>query len=169
MNLEDILIRHDEHIRLCLKSCWGTQDYDDTKQEVIEKIIMKWKTIQNPLATKLWISQLIKNHLIDKSRKRKSRLGIEISMPEYEDDLANLFVDYQNPETELLNKEFCIKVLETCRQLPMTMRTMLKDRFYRQMDYKQIAEKHNVPVGTVKSRISRGRDVVKEGIADARQ
>ena len=164
MNLKDILIRHDEHIRYCLKSYWGTQDYDDTKQEVIEKIIVKWTTIQNPLATKLWISQLIKNHLIDKSRKKQSRLGIEISMPEHEDDLANLFVDYEHPETEMLDKELCIRMLEACRALPMTIRTMLKDRFYRHMDYKQIAEKHNIPIGTVKSRLSRGKEVVKEGI-----
>lgn len=168
MNLDDILIRHDEFIRYCLKPVWSSADYSDIKQDVLMKISAKWHTIKYPLATKAWISRLISNHLTDYFRKKKSEVVVsQLVINDSDRELDGLFVDYDTPEVLTQKKEFCQRLFHAFRELPKVFSVAIKDRFYNQMEYLEIAKKHKIPIGTVRSRISRGKKRLQEELKDA--
>ena len=62
-----------------------------------------------------------------------------------------------NPAEEVAKEELWLKVREALNDLSLKYRTPLVLRFYSDMDYKDIAQALDLPEGTVKTRLHRGK------------
>ena len=106
-----------------------------------------------------------KNFLVSKKRKREllnSDLSEEAS---YEIEPVETY----SPEDLLQATQLNKVITETIDQLGEDTRTALTLREMDGLSYEQIADVVNCPVGTVRSRIFRGREVIDEAISQYKQ
>ncbi|OCG16126.1 RNA polymerase sigma factor RpoE [Gilliamella sp. wkB292] len=103
-----------------------------------------------------------KNYLISQGRRPPSS-DIDASEAEgYEG--ADSLRDLDNPESLVLSKEVEKVVFEAIEALPDDLRTAITLREIDGLSYEEIAEIMDTPVGTVRSRIFRARDIIDEKI-----
>jgi len=112
-----------------------------------------------------WLTRIALNAATDILRKRKRR-PVE-PYPEWEDD------SWQPPAPEAENPERLSLVAQQRRVLAQAMNTITLDQRtaiilfdVQGYDYTEIAEMTGVSVGTVKSRIHRGRLALRESLGD---
>jgi RNA polymerase sigma-70 factor (ECF subfamily) len=68
----------------------------------------------------------------------------------------------EDPETLFMRKEFFKHLLACLRRLPEDLRTAVVLRELSGMDYEEISEVMEIPLGTVRSRIFRARARLRE-------
>jgi RNA polymerase sigma-70 factor (ECF subfamily) len=71
-----------------------------------------------------------------------------------------------NPEIELLQAERTERVRESLAELPAEHREVLVLRELEQLSYREIASIAGIPLGTVMSRLSRGRQQLQQTLLD---
>ncbi|MCK4574693.1 MAG: sigma-70 family RNA polymerase sigma factor, partial [candidate division Zixibacteria bacterium] len=67
-----------------------------------------------------------------------------------------------NPETDLVRKQQSISIEEAIGSLPEKYREVIEYRHKDDKSYEEIADLLNIPVGTVKARIFRARELLKK-------
>jgi RNA polymerase sigma-70 factor (ECF subfamily) len=67
----------------------------------------------------------------------------------------------RSPEEELILKEEREQIAEWLRELPIKQRIAVILRDIEGLSYEEIAESMEISLGTVKSRIARGRELLK--------
>jgi RNA polymerase sigma-70 factor (ECF subfamily) len=84
---------------------------------------------------------------------------------DYDLDTSNLAVDsmkIEDPEELLMRKEFFRHLVGSLRRLPEELRTAVILREFTGLNYEEIAEVMEIPLGTVRSRIFRARSRLRE-------
>jgi RNA polymerase sigma-70 factor (ECF subfamily) len=80
------------------------------------------------------------------------------SMAPFNDNDESAAVDALDPEARLLQQTTVARVREALDQLPVDSREVIVLREIEGMSYKEIASVVQVPIGTVMSRLARGRE-----------
>ena len=79
-------------------------------------------------------------------------------------DVGTHLRDVDTPENEMLSSELEKVVFDTIHGLPEDLRTAITLRELEGLSYEEIAEIMDCPVGTVRSRIFRAREVIENKI-----
>ena len=106
-----------------------------------------------------------KNYLVSKKRKDEI-LQTDISK---EENFIIETIDKDTPENLFHASQLRNIIIETLNGLGEDTKTALTLREFDGLSYGQIAEVVNCPVGTVRSRIFRGREVIDEAIKEYRK
>jgi RNA polymerase sigma-70 factor (ECF subfamily) len=106
-----------------------------------------------------------KNYLVSKKRKDEI-LQIDISK---EKNFIIEPIDKDTPENLLHASQLRNIIIESLNGLGEDTKTALTLREFDGLSYEQIAEVVNCPVGTVRSRIFRGREVIDDAIKEYRK
>ncbi len=75
-------------------------------------------------------------------------------------DLAEQVPDYHTPESDLINREIIATVEQAVAGLPEELRQAISLREMEGLSYEEIARLMDCPIGTVRSRIFRAREVI---------
>ena len=95
-----------------------------------------------------------------------SSQGKKTSLTDSNENLENEVIDFENPENQLLNNELLVKVNSCLKSMPIHLRTPYSLRVEEKMPYDEISKIMNVPIGTVRSRIFRAREILSKQIED---
>lgn len=155
-----------------LKKLRNVQDAEDIAQVVSERscrLLREGKESAfryNGDATyKTWLHTVTWNQIRNVVRHQK-RKDYAVSLDEENesgDSLLELLESKdKNPEQNLLAREITDKVLDACNQMPFTYLFEFVLRDLDQLTYEEIAEARRITIGTVRSRIHRGRAFVKK-------
>jgi len=106
-----------------------------------------------------------KNYLVSKKRKDEI-LQTDISK---EENLIIETIDKDTPENLFHASQLRNIIIESLNGLGEDTKTALTLREFDGLSYEQISEVVNCPVGTVRSRIFRGREVIDEAIKEYRK
>ena len=106
-----------------------------------------------------------KNYLVSKKRKDEL-LQIDISK---EENYVLEPIDKETPEDLFHASQLHKIIIESLNGLGENTKTALTLREFDGLSYEQIAEVVNCPVGTVRSRIFRGREVIDDAIKEYRK
>ncbi len=99
----------------------------------------------------------IKSHpLVSLSQKINEEITLEETIPSSKD----------SPEKSLIKKERIEKIRKAVSLLPEHLRSVIIMREYQDLNYEEIASILNCPIGTVRSRIFRAREILKEMLKD---
>ena len=121
---------------------------EDVAQEAFVRVWNKLPTFRPEGNFKGWICRIAANLTIDALRKRKPTVDItQTNLPSLTD----------GPEASFLKEERAAAVREAITSLPLHSRTALVLREYEGLSYKEIADVLDIPLGTVKSRLSDAR------------
>jgi len=155
---------HRRIYNICYRFSGSPDDASDLAQEVFIKMYRTLSTYDTTRASFMtWVTTVTRNLLVDHFRKGKyDRVTDSLdATPGNQEDgltLAEQLEDKSaSPETKLRSQETQKLVHEALKRLSPELREAVILRDLQDLDYKDIAKVLNVPEGTVKSRINRGR------------
>lgn len=119
---------------------------------------------------KAWLFRILTNTFINDYRHKKheqryiERAAVE---PLYDQVLNQQAVKYaSNPENHVFSKYFKEKLDSALEELPDDFRTVVVLSDVEGFSYKEISEILETPMGTVMSRLHRGRKLLQHGLVD---
>ncbi|MBN1568941.1 MAG: sigma-70 family RNA polymerase sigma factor [Acidobacteria bacterium] len=140
----------------------------DVSQEVFLTIYRKMDTFRGESSLKTWIYCIAAHRAANRFRwwnrlRRKGAVSLEehLSKGPNRETALNLRSEAQSPEEALLLQEERSEIERKLRELPIQQRMAVIMRDIEGLSYEEIAESLNVSLGTVKSRIARGREELK--------
>lgn len=107
-----------------------------------------------------WLLTIVRNTFYSDVRQKKNRYVESV----YDEEFHDVDIDGPNPETILINKENLRFVREELEKLPLEFREIVILREMEDFSYKEIAEIANIPIGTVMSRLARGRRLLQKAL-----
>ena len=159
---EELLTGHSRKIyNLCYRFTGRTSEAEDLTQEVFIKVFQTLRTYdaaQGAFST--WLNRVARNHLVDHYRRtRKDRLTSSID--EDGGQMAAQIEDRpsqsEGPMARVESRERRELLQAALDRLSPDMREAVILRDLQDLEYEEISQVLGVPVGTVKSRINRGR------------
>ena len=157
--LDQLLRRHYDRVHaITRRIAGGTRDADDACQEALIKIVRNLPTFDGRSSFGTWAYRIATNAALDELRKRKRRPALHL-VDGGDDEHVGSAVD---PVDELASKRVeavadRLAIDEALDGLDEDFRAAVVMRDVGDLDYAEIAEVLDIPVGTVKSRIARGR------------
>jgi RNA polymerase sigma-70 factor, ECF subfamily len=139
----------------------------DLAQEAMVKVYRSLHSFRFQSAFTSWLYSIVKNSYLDGTRSRAARERA-LEEPLTTRDTAALR-DPSTAEERLLQKESRRALFRAVREVPLAYRTVLTMADIQGLGYDEIATALAVPVGTVKSRLKRGRDALREVLFRQRQ
>jgi RNA polymerase sigma-70 factor (ECF subfamily) len=128
---------------------------EDLTQDIFLKIFKSLATFDRRANFQTWLISVSRNLCIDHYRSvRKERETIDRGVNA--DDLSPVSKDV-SPHVALERVDLAQQLRRALQILPETLRTAVVMRDLQDMSYQEIAERLDLPEGTVKSRINRGR------------
>lgn len=151
-------------------------DAADTTQEVFLKIFRGMKYFHGESSLKTWIYRIAIHEASNRRRWWFRHKSKETSMEPVDNCAAEqpisssinaALVDKQkSPFENFADHELQLRVEEGLRKVPEPYRTAIVLRDIEDLAYDEIAEITQVSLGTVKSRITRGRDALRKKLSD---
>ena len=120
---------------------------------------------------KSWIFRIVTNACYDQLRRKQRRptSSLDDMLPEDSDHSQWLEDPGETPEQQVLREELGHVLQEAIESLPMHQRTAVVLADVQGMSYEEIATVMSTSLGTVKSRVSRGRGKVRDYLRERRE
>jgi RNA polymerase sigma-70 factor, ECF subfamily len=140
-------------------------DAADTTQEVFLKVFRGMKHFHGESSLKTWIYRIAVHEASNRKRWWFRHKAKETSIePNLDESGSNdSLVDHaESPFDMAVHEEIRARVEEELRQISEPYRTTVILRDLEEMSYEEIAEITDVSLGTVKSRLTRGREALRK-------
>lgn len=137
-------------------------------QEVFLKVYQALDRFDPRYRFSTWIFRVAQNSAIDQIRKRRLKL-VSIHRHDDGDDDGrdwDLPAPERGPYGDLRNVERGEAIQEAVDSLPWEYRELIVLRHFGELSYDEIATLKEMPLGTVKNKLFRGRQMLKEKLAD---
>lgn len=151
--LEQVLRHHAPAVHaICTRICGPGADGEDAAQDALVAIARGMRGFDGRSALSTWVHRVTTNACIDEVRRRRRR-------PEPVDttDAQEPVSQGRGPEDSAVAAEAQQRVTAALAELPEEFRAAVVLRDVADLDYRSISDILGVPVGTVRSRIARGR------------
>ena len=149
--------------RLISRFVRNSAEAEDVTQEAFIKAYRALPAFRGDSAFYTWLYRIgintAKNYLVAQGRRAPTSTPLDVEEAEAFEDAA-LLHEVATPENELMSKQVVEVVNASLQQLPEDLRTALTLREIEGLSYEEIAAVMNCPIGTVRSRIFRAREVV---------
>jgi RNA polymerase sigma-70 factor (ECF subfamily) len=140
---------------------YNSNDAEDLVQETYLKALRSSHSFQAGTNFRAWIFQILRNTFLSSCSRLDRRMTVAMDS---EEDGPELAVDRETPETILLNRSNSQLVQRAIEDLPVHYRETLLLCDAEEMSYQEIAQILSIPIGTVMSRLARGRKAVREAL-----
>jgi len=147
---------------VALKTCSNHEDAQDCLQEAMLRVFKSISSFKGQSSFSTWVYRITMNTCLDELRRRKNRPNT--SLDSLLDSGWSPSDDRDGPEkhvVRMVKRQYLLKFIE---ELPEDMRSAVVLRDVEGYAYEDIAGMLNTNVGTIKSRISRGREKLREKI-----
>lgn len=133
-------------------------DAEDLVQETYAKALKGFKSFQEGTNLRAWMYRILRNTFLT------SRTGLSVQNTSPLDNEAEPVADAPGPESVLLQLENSQMLLDGLATLPVSYREMILLCDVEELSYKEAAQVLGVPIGTVMSRLSRARNMLRQSL-----
>lgn len=154
--VKDYLLPHVELIFRC--ACRLTRkahDAEDLTQETYYYAIKNFPQLRDRDKAKNWLFSILRNLFLKDLEKRKKRIDIEF------DSVSNTISGKVNIEEDHLKAETARNLRAVLNKLDDRLKAPIKMFYFEKLSYKEIAKSLDLPIGTVMSRIARGKVYIR--------
>jgi RNA polymerase sigma factor (sigma-70 family) len=137
------------------------EDAEDAVQEAYLRAFRSFDTFQGQ-DSRAWLLAIVRNTCYTMLRKKGAQPTLE-----FDEQMHNAGDQSPDAESVLLNKAALGSLHECLEALPLEFREVIILRELEEMSYKEISDVAHVPVGTVMSRLARGRKRLQQCLAGA--
>ncbi len=158
----------DQLFKSALRMTRSVEDSEDLLQETYLKAYKYYDRFTEGTNFKAWLFKIMKNTFINNYRKRKLQPP-KVDFDEVQQGLEETFADATSggsvdPESVFLSAEMDHEVKEALMSLPHDYKVVVLLADLQAFAYKEIADILAVPVGTVMSRLYRGRRMLERAL-----
>jgi RNA polymerase sigma-70 factor (ECF subfamily) len=140
----------------------------DLAQEVFLKVFQALDRYDPRFKFSTWLFRVAQNAAIDQIRRRRLRL-VSIDRPSVDEDGDRTW-EFPSPDpgpySDLRNQERGDAIQEAIDGLPWEYRELIVLRHFGELSYEEIATLKGMPLGTVKNKLFRGRQMLKKGLEE---
>jgi RNA polymerase sigma-70 factor (ECF subfamily) len=163
--LGDLLEQHRHRFfNVAFRMVGHREEAAEVTQDAMLKIIEGIGTFQGQAALTTWMIRIVMNTAISHLRKRRLRQTVSLDAPGAANagragGIQEQLADHREPapDQSVQNQEMIRCLQDAISRLDTDFHSVLVLRDIDQMDYQQISEVLDIPVGTVKSRLFRAR------------
>lgn len=160
----DIVEYHkDKLYQLCYRMLGNREEAQDAAQEAFIRAYVNIHSYDSSKNFSTWLYRIATNLCIDKIRKKKPDyyLDAEVAGTEGLNMYSQIAADQALPEDELERGELQDLIQSEILKLPEKYRTVIVLKYIDELSLKEISEILELPIGTVKTRIHRGREALR--------
>lgn len=163
-DFEDEMLPHlDAIYNFALKLTAEPNDAEDLVQETIVKAFRFFNSYEKGTNAKAWLFRILKNSYINIYRK-KSRQPNQVDYDEVATYYENVRSDHKDTtdlENIMYREMLDDDVTKALTDLPEDFRTVVMLSDVEGFTYEEIANMLDVPIGTIRSRLHRGRNLLR--------
>ncbi len=143
---------------------------EDLLQETFLRLYLHKDSYNEVAKFSTWIYTIAGNLAKTELRRRKVRRWIPLGGNRKEEDSRPIEFpdDTADPHRDFERSNIQVRVEEEMAKLPLTFREAVVLRDIQELSYDEISTILSVPLGTVKSRVNRGRKRLQEKLTDLR-
>ena len=157
---EDVASSHGRFLYgLAYRLCGNHQDAQDLVQEVLLRVRRGLGTYR-PGNLEGWLSRITTNTFLDQVRKKRRRPTVPLP-----DEPDRVLPGSAGVDAELDSRDLPDHLQALLLELPPDYRAVVVLKDVLSFSYEEIAEALDIPIGTVRSRIYRGRARLREALA----
>jgi RNA polymerase sigma-70 factor, ECF subfamily len=146
-NVAQLIAEHHEAVYgYAFRLTGSVQDAEDLAQQVFLVAHRKMGQLRNIDSAKGWLFAILRNRFLKDRQRRQPALAVDLSLNM---DLL--------PATPLKTGEGGDRLQEALDQLPDVFRLAVTMFYFEECSYREIAERLNLPIGTVMSRLARAK------------
>lgn len=150
--------------RVALRMTGDRDAADDLTQETCLRAYRGFDRFQEGTNYRAWLFRIMTNLCLDLLRRRaRSPL---VAVGEEGDPAKGLAPEAERPDAQLIRKRFREELVCAIQNLPPDIRLVVSLALLEGLSYREIAEIAGCPVGTVRSRLSRGRQQLQQDLKD---
>ncbi|TNE49941.1 MAG: sigma-70 family RNA polymerase sigma factor [Deltaproteobacteria bacterium] len=162
---EELTLPHlDALYNTALRLTHSESEAEDLIQETFLKAFRFFHRFERGTHIKAWLFKIMTNTFINQYRKQQRDREV------YEDwdwdHLMGSDVQVGDSEQTILDRFVSDQVMESLQQIPVDFRTVVLLADLEDFSYKEIAEIVGCPIGTVMSRLYRGRRLLRKLLAE---
>ncbi len=161
----DLLSKYERAVyNICFKMVRNHEEAKDLAQEAFMKVFSMLERYDPSFAFSNWLLKITSNLCIDAMRKRRIQTQpmdepIHSAKGEIERQYPS---PLDSPDKVLLKKERMKLLADAIESLPPHYKVMIILRHQEDLSYEEIARVLDIPLGTVKARIHRAREMLKD-------
>jgi len=141
----------------------GREDVEDLAIATFSKAFDKLETYNTSFAFSTWLLTIASNTLIDFFRKKEQKtLSIDRDASDEERPALNIADGGLDPEGNLIRKQKNKEISRMVHRLKPNYRELIILRYLDELSYAEIAEKLDMPLGSVKAKLFRARDLLMD-------
>lgn len=158
----------DKVFQLCYRMVGNRHDAEDIAQEAFIRAYININSYDPNRKFSTWLYRIATNLSIDRLRKRKPDyfLDAEIEGAEGLTMYSQIPSDEMQPEEMVESLEFQEWIQQEINELPVMYRSVIVLKYIEELSLKEIGEILDLPIGTVKTRIHRGREALRKRLRD---
>ena len=166
---EDALALSDQVYRVARHLVGSREEAEDLMQETYARAFRSWRSYTPGTNMRAWLLRILANLNIDRGRRQQRTPA---SQPLEEGDyylynrLESTMADENPDEERVLERLSQNAVVEALAEVPHDFRDVLVLVDIGEFSYAEAAQILDIPVGTVMSRLHRGRRILKTQLAD---
>jgi RNA polymerase sigma-70 factor (ECF subfamily) len=158
----DFYRMNEDRVRATIRKLVSNPDeHDDLAQQVFLRAYRNRSQFRGDAAYSTWITRIAINVCASYHR---TRLRVRDQQIQWQHEFVTLQATVRQPEQDLQLTETRSVLHERLKNLPTNYRKAIHLRFYEQKSYREISQDLNVPIGTIKIWLHRGRAILKQRI-----
>lgn len=156
---------------LILRMVRQKDEAEDLTQETFIKAFKALPSFNAEYAFSTWLYKIAVNNCIDHFRKKRLKtFPLDNPIQVKDKELQREFPDDDStPETGIMENERQMQIQDAIDSLPEKYRQVILLRHAHDKSYEEIAEELHIPIGTVKVRIFRAREMLKKKLKEQRR
>lgn len=136
-------------------------DAEDLVQETYAKALKGFRSFEEGTNLRAWMYRILRNTFLT---SRSGLMAQNTSSLDDDADSGEVVADNVTPESLLLQLESTQTVMDALAGLPVAYREMILLCEVEELSYKETAQVLVVPIGTVMSRLSRARKMLRQAL-----
>lgn len=161
---EIVVFYQDKVFQICFRMIGNRHEAEDLAQEAFIRAYINIHSYDDKRKFSTWLFRIATNVTIDRIRKKKPDyfLDAEVKGTEGLDMYSQLAKEQPLPEEEVESLELRSYIQQQIMSLPVKYRSVIALRFVDELSLAEISEVLDIPIGTVKTRIHRGREALRK-------
>jgi RNA polymerase sigma-70 factor, ECF subfamily len=136
--------------RFAYRLCGSAADAEDLTQQAFLTAQSKLDQLREPEKARSWLLTIVRNSFLKGKRRQNFQLFETLD-----------HLPHADPELELAGPVDAEELQSVLDEMPEEFRTPIVLFYFQELSYKEIAEQMDIPIGTVMSRLSRGKSFLR--------